>query len=835
MSVQLPFTNRTIELSLVSDALTDDEDKKTKLLVFHGKSGLGKTALKNEIARKVSSGEEGFDQVLLGSIDYDARRLSSSERMLQRLRNSFAATNWEFPIYDFAVLLNWAANYSDEAPPLTNSSSLVRVAAEGADDTAQTLADEGFQYLKGDVLKDIIEELPLARFIFKQGRRWFINPKNINRLRGLSEEMKIFYEKDGHTRKSADQLAGLLVTAFLGDLKRHQEKEKSKRILILADHLEAIFSVDSKEHSLIETSHLSLFNELVFGITNCVICIFSREPFEMDQQRKWRNGSLTSLKLKGLSKSDAQTALHALSNDHPQIITKLSKSVVDQLIRLSDDQPERSISSAELASAPATVDPQKLNWLANRLVSEPDTFLESLSENEESIWDDLQVRIARKRIQNLDGRKFDLIKHLLFLDGVSQQFLDAPLVRAHLGVSPSVVRALEAINIVDIKRQRIFVDAPTRFGILKLIDDAEIHFLKNNCIGALDQYLDTIASASASASEPELDDYKSIFHRITILQKERFGFHDAKWAEVKCQPLFDSGAYSYLYSFWRRALRDYGVEDEDKALMRLIALSEAGTCLRRLGQDTEAGQHFIDALAGRNGGPEMSMREAQVRTNAGDSMMALGRTEEAIDMFLSGLEFESDLSPKQNAAKLATFSNLAHAYYQNDQMEAASKCVEDAMDFADGDINPIQYHLGSLYNTQALIDFAQGDSKSAETNFKRALKCWTQEGALHVVGVSKTYQNYAYLLEEGDDLKRALQHYKNSIKLFEKHYLGDHLELAESYLGASQVLDALGDDNCVHHMENAIAMFSRLYQQSDDTVAKYQVDLKNLKRKYFGT
>ncbi len=827
MILTLPFVNRTEELEFFGNALLEGKSTSARVRVYHGKSGAGKSTLFREIAKRAQGTEFAFANPVVGQLDFDPRNLPVADKMLLRLRNSYASRGVDFSIFDFAVLLNWSVNYNDEAVPPLNDSMLARVVGEGMDDTAVALANEGFENLTKELLNGIIEEVPLAKFLFRQGRRWLIHRARLRLLSDLKEHMNIFHESDGKTRKGAHELGSLLVPSFLIDLNRHLTANPDSRLVLLIDHFEGIFLGEGARDATLQSAHLGMVKDIVTGIPDATVCLFCRELSIFNTDLFWQNQvNYKSKMVSGLTREHARIAIETYINQHKKGKLQLPVSI-DVLLDHSVDggSSTKPISSERLLEDVHHIDPMKLTWLIDGLIKDPEIFERGFGEVSDEIDKSLLSKVAERRLQNLDSSAASMIRCLHLLDGFPLEFWEQADVRNEYGLTPILIHNVKNLSITVIEDDRLFLDPATRKGIRQLMVADELDFLVKLTLEALDKYLMHLANENRS------EDYLFAFQKSVELRREYLMNVDITWAETASDPLFEAGLYDPLSAIWTGLMKDFGVSEDRPSLELSMCLSQLGTCKRRTGRHLQAIKLFAKALVGRNGGPRMGLREAQIRCNYGESLRALERYDEAIDALRAANEFESDRSYKQTEVKSQIVANLAVAHLEAGDAQSARECIENGLHLFRTRLDD-KYPNAVFHQILGSLMFDEGDIQGALEQYGMSLECWSERPAEHSVATARAYMAVAHIHSSQNAWAKALANYEYAIAQYEAFYVGPHSELADAYFCASQMLDEMEDPEAVLRGQAALTIAGDLFNEEEKNIEFMADHLKKVEEKY---
>ncbi len=803
----LPFVNRNEEIDLFKANLKSLAPDDKKLLVFHGKGGIGKSQLFYQFRNRVKKAKPDFPNIAGAVLDLDTSEPASVERMLIRLRNNFGNSHIDFSVFDFATLLHWTANLTDEATPPLKSSILARVVGEGADDLAVGLANEGFEQLTKEALKNILEEIPLARFVFSQGRKWVVNLAKMRALKLLKEDLKVFYEKDNKTLKPAEKLWELLLPSFIIDLKRSLKKNPDVRFLIMIDQLEALYQVEGARSQLSFNRYNSALQEIISEVSGMMICFFTREAGLLRDDRFWNDEiNIQFVEIKGLTPSQARTTLVTADIDDADIARKMIRFAGGS----GDDVP--------------TVYPILLSEIVGIYQREPEIVSDILNSEVSSSPGYIEQAVTNRLLKNLDPQTIEMLKCMNLANGFDLEFWRASTTRLELGLTPSIVEKVRKLSVVEETEGRLFLDSTIAKGIHHTLSDEETILLNSSVLDALDQYLLQLA-------ENSLDEkYIPTFTKVNSMRKSDTWSSYIKWLEHAYVPILKAGHIASVEQVWGDALSQHPHDNNSLFKELAIILNERAICLRRMGQDQEALLHFRDAVDLFGNLQTMDKTSALIINNYGECLSGTQNFKQAIGQLERAFgEFHTKFSEDENAAKAKIATNLANAHLQDDNIEAAKTVVETAFDDIGETKGAIQNYLAPVYAVLAWIAYFEDNSQDAEKNFKLSLNCWQQEIRDHVIGAARTYQNYAQVLYEDKKYRQSLMRFHQARDLFQAYYLVAHHELAEAHYNASVVEEELELPEAVKSAERAVETQKACYQIDEELLANYIEHLARLK------
>ena len=100
------FVNRDGPIRIIKCAVSELGDADSKVLVFYGLGGQGKTALCRHIARRLSAAAraENGAELRVAELDLHGRDKSDPDLLLARIRNGFVRAGVSCPAFDLAFV-----------------------------------------------------------------------------------------------------------------------------------------------------------------------------------------------------------------------------------------------------------------------------------------------------------------------------------------------------------------------------------------------------------------------------------------------------------------------------------------------------------------------------------------------------------------------------------------------------------------------------------------------------------------------------------------------------------------------------------------------------------
>lgn len=233
-------------------------------------------------------------------------------------------------------------------------------------------------------------------------------------------------------------------------------------------------------------------------------------------------------------------------------------------------------------------------------------------------------------------------------------------------------------------------------------------------------------------------------------------------------------------------------------------LNSKGLALQSLGRIKESAQALNDM---RKLGEAIDDKQiiATALMNLGTQALLVGDTKLACDLLNQSLPINHELGNYKQAIQIRL--NLATAYIQTDDLEAAATQLSTVQELIEGWNNP--HLLATFYGSAGTIEAKKGDFENARKNYQMALKNARRSNDL--LAELNTLQNFGALdLDEGLPIK-SIRWFNRALKITETtqsimsqesiysglaiafHQAGRLHEAAESFEKARNIAGRLGN------------------------------------------
>src|SRR5262249_52876062 len=228
------FVDRTAPQRVFEDAALAIPSGRSRLLVFYGAGGQGKTALYRELWRKSDSAvEPSYALLRRAQIDLHGRQIDDPDLLLVWIRNGFAEAGISLPAFDLALALTWKATRGEQPFPVLTRPWLERTtaAAKGAVNEAAEKAKEWVQSEAAkELLGDVLAEIPGLRLLVKWAGGWVIDKTKRAYLERTHDFLKELYE--GDDLKEPHELSKLLPRMLAQDLNGYLRDHPDEHLVL---------------------------------------------------------------------------------------------------------------------------------------------------------------------------------------------------------------------------------------------------------------------------------------------------------------------------------------------------------------------------------------------------------------------------------------------------------------------------------------------------------------------------------------------------------------------------------------------------------------------------
>ncbi len=296
-AAQRQFTDREDLIEAFRAALDTKQPDKHHVLVFYGVGGVGKTSLRRELARLVSSEPD----VVTGALDFDVPAYRHEETALFVLRLALRQTcKVQFPSFDIAYAVHWRKTRPQSA--LTRDTFPLLEPG--------TMLSEAFDVLGQLTLVGLVPKLAGMALKGSQALREWWTRRGSAELRDLP-------------LLEPTQIAERLPMFWASDLKDFLAA-KGKKAVIFLDTYEALTETERSEGKLYQQDEW--LRELVAQLPQVLWVVCGREMLRWAEiNPEWKD-SLTQHPVKGLSTEDAGEFLRGCGIEDSTIVDAIVRA-----------------------------------------------------------------------------------------------------------------------------------------------------------------------------------------------------------------------------------------------------------------------------------------------------------------------------------------------------------------------------------------------------------------------------------------------------------------------------------------------------------------------------
>jgi len=744
----LPFVNRLDEQEWFRDAISSIPRDGSSIRVFHGFGGVGKTQLCRHLMAKVERQQTGYSHLRHAFLRFDDNAPQSADLMLVRIRNDLANAGVEFDTFDYALMLHWALNMSEQDPPRLEKSFIAELGfGQAADEAAAGLAKQQFEEVAKDAFYSLSHEIPGLRLFFRTGRRYFFNKWRLRRLKKRRPELLRLFEADEKTPKSRQDIADIFREFFISDINHHIEENQNDRVILFIDEYEQLFNTVGNIRQFNENPIDSRLKYILKNAKGTMGCFFLREKLFWETDHAWTEAlDKNQYLISGLKLPHAEEILDAFRIEDIEIR--------EEILRNSEE----------------TVDGKTLYYpLILEMHIEHWKQLKESGETPKPENFNIEGREAKTRLQTMMYRVMrhydvDLQEVVIHLS-VSRQF-DEDTIREtidHLGKGPArkKVRLIKNLSFV---RQ-------TKDGWMSLHKAASDALVATADVDDIEEGREHLqAHFSKRVIEVRLADVNRqttyAFNEATNLRKYQGieGYID--YLEAHTKPLDAAGFNETLKAVWEDAANlaqsELGPENREA----LTAQNELAYELMQENRLDEAEKKFRDVLAVRE--RTLSPRDrflAISQNNLASVLLERDQLEEAVEYLSKSHKIWSFQNQPSELEVAKVEMNIARTDLLSDKLEDAEKLqrrvmknLETRFDNADdNDKDYIKLLTAQINNNLADTLIKLGRPGEALPHLSKAEDIWAKS-------VKHKHKNIAACLGLQGEAHTELEQYSQAIQ-----------------------------------------------------------------------
>ena len=294
------FVNREGPIETIERAVAEIDDKDSKVLVFYGPGGQGKTALCRHMAKNLTEMVKADDRgkIRVSELDLHGYNKSDPDLLLVRIRNGFARAGVSLPAFDLAFAIAWQEYRPAETLPKIENAWLAKTRELIGDGAA-----EGVTTVR-ELMEETVGTIPLLGPLTKHGVTWVMDRSKSAYFHRTRDYLKKLYS-DGRLKKP-HELSDLMPWMLAQDLNDHLSNHAGERFVLLVDEYEGVFDQGGVGKRYEENPFDQAMRQVVAETNGLLAVFFSRERLPWEDDPKWRDGLAgCQHSLEGLKDPDA--------------------------------------------------------------------------------------------------------------------------------------------------------------------------------------------------------------------------------------------------------------------------------------------------------------------------------------------------------------------------------------------------------------------------------------------------------------------------------------------------------------------------------------------------
>ena len=295
------FVNRDGPIRMIKRAVSELGDADSKVLVFYGLGGQGKTALCRHIARRLSAAAraENGAELRVAELDLHGRDKSDPDLLLARIRNGFVRAGVSCPAFDLAFAIAWQEYRPEEPFPKIENAWLAKTQELIGDS-----AGDGVTAVR-EVVEETVETIPLLGPLLKHSANWFMDRSKSAWLHHTRDYLAELYSKG--RLKEPDKLSDLMPWMLAQDLNYYLSRHTGDRFVLLVDEYERVFDQGGAGKRWEENPFDRSMREVVAETNGLLAVFFTRERLPWEDDPAWQ-ADLAGCQhaLEGLKDADAE-------------------------------------------------------------------------------------------------------------------------------------------------------------------------------------------------------------------------------------------------------------------------------------------------------------------------------------------------------------------------------------------------------------------------------------------------------------------------------------------------------------------------------------------------
>ena len=272
------FVNRRGPIETIKRAVAGLGAADSKLLVFYGRDGQGKTALCQHIAQRLSATAraENHAKILIAELDLHAHRELDPDRLPVWIRNGFVRAGVPCPTFDLAFPIVWQANRPEAPFPKLEQAWLAKT---------REFSGDGITAVR-KVAQNTVRAIPLLGPLLTRGARWFVDRFKPTPLHRASKHLAKLYI--GDRLKEPYELSALMPWILAQDLNDHLSRHTGDRFVLLVDEYERVFDQGGAGQRWQENPFDQALRRIVAETKGLLAVFFTRDRLPWTDDPDWR-------------------------------------------------------------------------------------------------------------------------------------------------------------------------------------------------------------------------------------------------------------------------------------------------------------------------------------------------------------------------------------------------------------------------------------------------------------------------------------------------------------------------------------------------------------------
>ncbi len=295
------FVNRDGPIGMIKRAVAELGDADSKVLVFYGPGGQGKTALCRHIAHRLSAAAKAKNRAKprVAELDLHGRDKSDPDLLLARIRNGFVRAGVSCPAFDLAFAIAWQEYRPEEPFPKIENAWLAKtqeLIGDGAGDGVTAVRE---------MAEETVETIPLLGPLLKHSANWFMDRSKSAWLHHTRDYLAELYS-EGRLKKPYE-LSDLMPWMLAQDLNYYLSRHTGDRFVLLVDEYERVFDQGGAGKRWEENPFDRSMREVVAETNGLLAVFFTRERLPWKDDPAWQ-ADLAGCQhsLEGLKDADAE-------------------------------------------------------------------------------------------------------------------------------------------------------------------------------------------------------------------------------------------------------------------------------------------------------------------------------------------------------------------------------------------------------------------------------------------------------------------------------------------------------------------------------------------------